>query len=236
MFCRKCGSSVSEGIAFCPKCGAKVEASAQKSAGAASGNPLPTFQPAMGLSGQYTQQSQNMKSENKSIKDQRKLFLAVGIGVAVVVVIALIAALIMNRRSDAADRAAKEYSVVGEWYSRDAIALGEVLQNRLEEQGNNQAVSVVVATMLGDAAAEINLTFTDSGSVYIGFGNVLLSIGEFTYEDLGNNKMLLQWNADISVLGTGLPIAIAYRAEYQVDEDTLRLDLFGYDAVFDKAE
>lgn len=47
--------------------------------------------------------------------------------------------------------------------------------------------------------------------------------------------MMQVCSVDISVLGTGLPITVAYGADYQADEDTLQMDLFGHDAVFDKA-
>lgn len=235
MFCKKCGSSVSEGASFCPKCGVKIERTAQKNTDVSSGITFTSLEPGTGLNGQYVQQSQDKKSGYKLTKDQQKLFLMIGIGVAVVALIAVIVALFLSRRASG-DETVEEYSVVGEWHSRDMIALGEVLQNRLVEQGDNQVISTIVAAMLGNATGEVNLTFTNSGNVYIGIDNVLVSIGEFTYEDLGNNRMLLQWKADISVLGTGVPIAVAYRANYQVTEDTLELDLFGYDAVFDKAE
>ena len=213
MFCKNCGSPMEDGAAFCPNCGDKV---------------IPDgFQPVGSMNNEVYKQQQK--------GNQRKVFLAVGISAALLVVIAVVAVLAISLWS-IGGKHVEQYSVVGEWYSRDAITFGEILQEQLAEQGNNEIVTAVLSTMLGNLTGKLNLTFTDSGSVYIGIDNVLVSLGEFTYEDLGNNRMLLRWEMDISILGTGLPISVAYRADYQVSKDTLQLDLFGHDVVFERAE
>ena len=43
---------------------------------------------------------------------------------------------------------------------------------------------------------------------------------------------MLVWRGDVSVLGIGTQVAIAYRSEYELDGDILHLDLFGFDATF----
>lgn len=202
MICSNCGSVVEEETVFCPNCGNRIK------------QPM------------ETQEQDNAESALVKRFDKSKL-LAVGIVLAVVVfTVGLVIGLVLSKKSQ------KENSLVGEWHSQDLIDLGDILEEKLEDQGINTMIAGALGSMLESMEGKLNLTMTENGNLYIGTGDLLLSIGEFTYENIGDGTILLVWRGDISVLGIGTQVAIAYRSEYELDGDILHLDLFGFDATF----
>lgn len=181
---------------------------------------------------------QKPKKEFKISKDKKKLIIIAGITVvafAVIIgIIVLISKFIPNNKREME----AEYSVVGEWKSEDLIDLEDIFEEIMEESGVPSWATAKVVSMLGmDKIGEVTLTFTPNGSIYIGTGGVSITAAHFSYEDLGNSKMMLMVDAsEISILGTSIPIGVSYTSEYSVSKDTMVLDFFGYEAKFIREE
>lgn len=226
MFCKKCGSSMKDDAAFCPKCGEKTgKMKPQTSSPALMGMPMDFGQPMV----QQTQNvEQKQKKDFKLSKSQKKIALTVGIIIAVIAVIAGIVALIIGLIS-------KKNTIVGEWKSQDIVDLADAFSGLLEEQGFSGWEAELISSALGMAADNITLSFTESGNMRIKIGPVSPSIGKFTYEDLGD-KIVINYECDATVFGIGIPINVSYTAKYDVDGDTMTLDLFGYRTKFKRVE
>ena len=202
MICSNCGGVVEEETVFCPNCGNRIK--------------------------QTMETQEQDKAESALVKRfVKSKLLAVGIVLALVIfTVGLFIGLSLLKKTQ------KTNSLVGEWHSQDLIDLGDILEEKLEDQGINTMIAGALGSMLESMEGKLNLTMTENGNLYMGTGDLLLSIGEFTYEDIGDGTMLLVWRGDISVLGIGTQVAIAYRSEYELDGDILHLDLFGFDATF----
>lgn len=226
MFCKKCGSNIKDDAAFCPKCGEKTGKMKPQTA-----SPVLTEMP-MSFGQPMMQQTQNVEQKQKKdfklSEDQKKIALTVGIVIAVIAVIAGIIALIIGLTS-------KKNTIVGEWKSQDMVDLADAISGLLEAQGFSGWEAELVSGALGMAADKVTLTFTESGNMRIKIGSVSPSIGKFTYEDLGD-EIIINFECDATVFGFGIPINFSYTAKYDVDGDTMTLDLFGYRTKFKRVE
>lgn len=226
MFCKKCGSSMKDDAAFCPKCGEKTGKMKPQTS-----SPVLTEMP-MSFGQPMVQQTQNVEQKQKKdfklSEDQKKIALTVGIVIAVIAVIAGIIVLIIGLTS-------KKNTIVGEWKSQDMVDLAGAISELLEAQGIAEWQAELVAAALGTAADNITMTFTESGNMRIKIGSVSPSIGKFTYEDLGD-EIIINFECDATVFGFGIPINLSYTAKYSVDGDSMTLDLFGYRTKFSRVE
>lgn len=173
MICSNCGGVVEEETVFCPNCGNRIK--------------------------QTMETQEQDKAESAVVKrfDKSKL-LAVGIVLALVIfTVGLFISLSLLNKTQ------KTSSLVGEWHSQDLIDLGDILEEKLKDQGINTMIAGALGSMLESMEGKLNLTMTENGNLYIGTGDLLLSIGEFTYEDIGDGTILLVWRGNISVLGIG---------------------------------
>ena len=227
MFCKKCGSSIKDDAAFCPKCGEMTgKMKPQTTSSVLTGM-------AMGFGQPMVQQTQNLeqKKDFKLSVNQKKMVLTVGIIIIVIAVIAGIIALIIGLAANNKEEVEAEYSIVGEWKSEDLMDLEEMWIGILEEGGVSRGVADLALsfTSIGKFA-EATFTFTPSGYIYVG-DDVSLNFGSFSYEDMGNGKMLLKFDAsDLSIIGISIPVSVSYTAKYSVDKDSMTIDFFGYDA------
>ena len=121
-----------------------------------------------------------------------------------------------------------EVSLVGEWKSDDLVTLENAFEDMLIEQGiPGWIASLLVDEMGFGELSELTLRFTGNGSILIGAGDVSVGIGTFTYDKLGEGRLVLKYNLDASVLGFGVPVSIAYTSDYTLTADSMEMDFFG---------
>lgn len=231
MFCKNCGSNVKDGASFCPQCGSSISVATPLAGG---WNP-------QGL--QTTAYS--VETERKASTSSRKFLPVLGIVLAVIAVVAVvtvvgiavvvkIVAVGANAFRTAEEQLQAEYTIVGDWVSPEDHSLVDVLTNMLAEQGLGDVAGSVVQAMGLDGKGQIGLCFTENGKMYLGVDDVYVSIGSFSYEDMGGNHVMMNYSLDFSAFGFNVPIALSYKARYQVDRDSLTLDLFGEEIDFIK--
>ena len=227
MFCYKCGKAIEEKSEICPFCGIELDGAAQEL----------KQENSLGSSLFSTDQikksapSGSVKTHRPSlgIAASSKLILAIGLIAALIAVIT--AVLYFRRAADAEEK----YSVVGLWKSREAISLGENLSELLEESGLPKTLTSAVISLMGlGADGDVTLRFTENGNIYAGVNDFSVSIGNLLWEDLGDNRLMLRYDIQISILGNSVPVTLAYESEYEVDEDSLTLDLFGHRTRFSR--
>lgn len=155
---------------------------------------------------------------------------------AVAAILLVIAALIAVKALGGSKKE-KEYSVVGEWNSRDLMNLEDMFVDILETQvGLDFSTARAVAELLGmdDEQAVITFWFTDSGAIHLSAGGLSIGGDPLSYEILDKDTMLLRFAMNVDLWATTIPINISYTADYKVTEDRLTLDLFGYKVTFDR--
>lgn len=133
----------------------------------------------------------------------------------------------------------KEYSVVGEWNSRDLMNLTDMFVEVLETQvGLDFTTAREVAEVLGldDGQAALTFWFTDSGVIHLSVDGLSIGGDPLSYEILDEDTMLLRFEMNVNLWAATIPINISYTADYKVTEDRLTLDLFGYRVIFDRME
>lgn len=226
MFCKKCGSNIKDDAAFCPKCGERTgKMKPQTAPPVLTGMPMSFGQP---MAQQTQTVGQKPEKRFNLSESQKKLMMKIGIAVVIVAVIVGIIAMIVNLVS-------KKNTIVGEWKSQDLVDLADAFEGLLEAEGFSGWEAELVVGVLGIAADEITMTFTESGRVDLKIGGFSVNVGTFTYEDMGD-EVALNYDCDASVFGIGIPIHLSYTAKYNVDGDTMTLDLFGYRTKFRRVE
>lgn len=156
MFCEKCGSSMSEGAAFCPQCGNPVKSAVQSSENASIPGMIPVSQLPLG-NGQTAQAGQGNVGKPKSDISWKPIA-AIGGGVlALVVVIVLIVVLVINLGDDGgsssrrnrdteeySSRAGRDKEVVSE---NKELILGDWVSHRDSTMGSEFAVRFLEETI-----------------------------------------------------------------------------------------
>lgn len=224
MFCKNCGSNIKEGSGFCPKCGSSIGAAVP----AGGGMPLQGFQ-------MMSERPEEKATSRREMGNAgKKIVLILCIVLAAVVVIAGIVALVSHLLKAeepeieyTAEEPEIEYTIIGEWVSTEDGSLVNALAALLEEKDmGNMADSMIEFMGLG-GKGNINLCFTENGNMYLGMDNVFPRVGSFTYEDMGGNSVMMNYNLDLSAYGFNVPLSLSYKAKYRVNEDGLTIDLFG---------
>lgn len=229
MFCKKCGQEIKAGVKYCQKCGNEVgSVLPQMQGGSQASSSYQPMQPVrFDPNGQFQENSQPKLDSNKGNENNKRiLFLCIGI--AVIVLAAVLIALFVRGRDKGPEEEEVEVSLVGEWKSDDLVNLKSYMRSILIEKGvPGIAADFVIEQMGMDSLGELTLTFTDSGSILVGMDGVSLSVGTFTYEELSEGRLLLNYQLNASILGTSIPISIAYAADYTLERDSLGMDFFG---------
>ena len=133
----------------------------------------------------------------------------------------------------------KEYSIIGEWNSRDLMNLEDMFVDILETQvGLDFTTAEAVAEVLGldDGRAALTFWFMDSGAIHLSAGGFSIGGDPLNYEILDKDTMLLRFEMNVDLWAATIPINLSYTADYKVTEDQLTLDLFGYKVTFDRLE
>lgn len=228
MFCKKCGQEIKVGVKYCPKCGNEVGSGLpQIQRGSQAGS---SYQPVQSvrfdLNGQFQQNSQPKQDSNKGNENNKRiLFLCIGI--TVIVLAAVLIALFVRGRDKEPEEEDVEVSLVGEWKSDDIVNLEAYMRNILIEEGVPSIAAGYVIELMGmDSWSELTLTFTNSGSILVGMDGVSLSVGTFTYEELSEGRLLLNYQLNASVLGTSIPISIVRTGDYTLNGNSLEMEFF----------
>ena len=221
MFCHRCGKAIEEKSEVCPFCGIKLDGSNQ---GLKQENNLDS--PLFSIDQiEKTAPSGSVKTNRSSLGIARSGRVLLTIGLVAVLAAVIIAVLHFSRPTDVEET----YSIVGLWKSREAVSLGENLSELLEESGLPEAIASAAVSLMGlGPDGEVTLRFTENGNIYIGANGISFCIGNLLWEDLGDNRLMLRYDVEVSVFGNSMPVSLAYEAEYEVDEDNLTLDLFGH--------
>ena len=151
--------------------------------------------------------------------------------------ILLVAAVLIAVKVLDGSKKEKEYSVVGEWNSRDLMNVEAMFVDILEtEVGLDFTTAQAVAEFLGldDERAVLTFWFMDSGAIDLSAGGLSIGGNPLSYEILDKDTMLLRFEMNVDLWAVTIPINISYTADYKVTEDRLTLDLFGYKVTFDR--
>lgn len=215
MFCNHCGKEIPDSVKFCPGCGQECAPRKEK-----------LLFESYALAESPVQKPAAQKAAPEGRNRVRK---RAGITLAAVAIILFCIWLGFRFGSGILE---EEYSIAGEWASKDLIDFREIMESVLTDK---LELSDVVAGAFLDAIgmdsdnlSELTFTFTESGSIRIGVYGYSVGVGDFTYEIVDESKMLL----DFSVTVVTLPLHLSYRASYWVGEKMMKVDFFGYELTF----
>lgn len=264
-FCKKCGSNVPAGKKFCPKCGSKIEIqgrsdSVAPSAFGVSGGTNSAIPPAFGVPGgannavppvsgaatgfqsaqsKPAQQAGVRTGQSHASRNLLPICLIVAGAAVLILAIVLIVRAVRSGEEDSVEPEPEKYSILGEWLSDDAVNLNKTLENWMVDAGLSESLAAMVTNITGMAMDNVTVYFDEKGTMDISVGGVSLGILEFTYEELGNNRMKLSWEIPVDLRAVGVEVDlqnISYRAKYSVSADKLTLDLFGTEVEFTRQE
>lgn len=222
MFCKNCGSNIKDGAGFCPKCGSSTGMAAPS---VGSGIPQ-EFQMTLNRS------DTRATSRRNTGEAWKKLLPVFGIVLAAILVVVGIAAVAAHIRGAGEPEPEIEYTIMGDWVSTEDHSLVDALVNLMEKEGIGDMANSVVQLMGLDGKGRIGLCFAESGNMYLGVDKVFVSIGAFSYEEIGKGSVMMNYNLDLNAWGFNVPISLSYKAKYRVDEVGLTLDLFGEEINF----
>lgn len=224
MFCKKCGKSIKDNVAFCPYCGGQINKNKEI---------LNVSKKSNGLMTSFLTEEEKGGSQTKyfagGLKEKDKMILIGAICGAVVFVSICIILLLMGKDTEEKSEE-KEYPIIGEWSSDDLSDLGSILGDAVGGGITGEAVEFLIGNALGEAT----VTFSESGQLYISFYDVSVTPGEVTYEIIGSNRMRLAWEIVIPVWGES--VTASYNTDYKVNKDTMTLDFFGEKITLDRIE
>lgn len=218
--CKKCGNTVRDNACFCPKCGTKIQNPASKQ------DSFPNF-----VSGGFQTDYNSPIGHKKAgwnVAQKRNLMIAISVLMGVVLLVIGIRVLGNGKDNEKEN---EKYSLIGTWYSEDTVNLEKGIREVLEDKAglSNGMIDAVMELSGLDYLGDIAITFTESGGMRFSASKVSFEVGKFSYEDIGNNTMLLKYGLQVPVVGD---ISIAYEAKYTLKKDSLTLDLFGVETKF----
>lgn len=213
MFCKNCGSSVKEGIKFCPKCG---KALTQKAVQKSGSFPFTGAQEAVRMPGAGRIQGNS--------GNRKKLFVIVAAAAAAIAI--LLAVCYRN--------AHKEYTIVGEWVSTDEVDMGWLIDAVMEENGiSGMSAEILLSALAAWYEVSDNLTFVfyERGEFGITVGGIGVSFLETTYEQMPNGKLNL--NFGFTGILKQIPIrGLSFHVKCKVGKNKMSMELFGNDLHF----
>lgn len=236
MFCKNCGSTVQDGIRFCPKCG-KATAGRARRNGAASGAGREFGYAGVGSGMENfgytgTGNAAGMSGAGGArakAADANKLFMIVA---AVAVVVVAMTVFFAVRRNNAD----KNASIVGEWVSTSTVDMGGLLDAVLEANGISGMGAQMIRSAL-DAWYNINdnlaLVFYERGDFGITFGGAGVTVLDMTYEQMPNGK--LNMNIGFNGILKQIPIkGLSFNVKCKVKKDTMTMEVFGSELQFQR--
>ncbi len=249
MFCKKCGSKISDNAKFCPKCGAVSGAGGAntdtgiygRAPGSQGAEHTQQMMPGMDIGAwQYNRQT---RPEKKGMDGKTKKILLISvIAILAAAAVAGMAVLTVSavRKSHKSKDEDEKASIVGEWKSEDAVNGERILYEMLADVlglPDDIAEGLIEYLGLDDILGSMTVTFTPSGSIYLGIDS--FSIGtlfSLEYEEMGDDRVIITVRTDgFSLFGTSIPsLSANYTADYTVTEDTLKIDFFGETIKFER--
>lgn len=215
MFCKSCGKEIKNESDFCSYCGTKINK--PHSYHNSHSQTFPDFE----LKDNFTIEPHVAPRKTTSVLKNKKLSPIIILILCFVCIFSVF--LLINIK--------KEYPIEGEWISDDLIVLPEVVREYVQNEGYPEVIADVLIEMLSldDIGTNMTIIFTEDNKILltmkgISFGSDLLS-----YQKVGENKILLQFEWSGSIAGTSIPISIGYTGKYKVEKNKLLIDFFGYD-------
>ena len=125
----------------------------------------------------------------------------------------------------------KEYPLEGEWKSDDLTVLPEIIRGYVQKEGYPVELADIVVEMLSldDIGEDLIIVFTEDNRILLIMNGITVGSDLLSYQKIGENKILLQFEWKGTILGTSIPISAGYTGEYKVDKNKLSIDFFGYD-------
>ena len=211
MFCKSCGKEIKNTADFCSFCGIKIVKS--QTYGNGSTLAVPNFQ--------AVENVQETTKKKLSLFQSEKMLPIIILLLCFVCVLSVF--LVINSK--------KEYPLEGEWKSDDLTVLPEIIYEYVQSKEYPVEFADVIVEMLAldDIGEAMTLVFTEDNKILLIMNGVTLGSDLLSYQKIGENKILLQFEWNGSILGTSIPISIGYTGEYKVNKNKLSIDFFGYD-------
>lgn len=211
MFCKKCGKNIKDTTSFCPYCGCQIKKNKESKN---INNETSVLVPSV-LTEKEKEKIQKRWLIKNPMEENGRGWLWV-IGVFIILILATSLTFIFVRKQKQTDDI-ETYSIIGEWSSEDLSDLGSIMSKAAGDNG------WIIDGIIGDALGEVTVTFLESGSIILSCYDLSMSIGTFTYEIIGDNKMMLIYE----VTAWNNPVRISYSTNYKVSEHRMTLDFFG---------
>lgn len=209
MYCKKCGGKIQDGVNICPTCGMIGDAI----------SPMNFYS---------TDLSDNESHVQK--RPDKKKSIIVAVIICLLIVFLGVGGFVLWNNS-------RTYEVAGEWRSLDLIQLDDIIvQTLVEDAGIEEEIAVYIVDLLHlEEAKDVTFTFTPSGKILIGYnGGTGHVLGDISYEELGDNKMTLTYDNEITipVINYTIPIKFSKNIDYEVSKDMLSLYVNGKTIIF----
>lgn len=210
MFCKSCGKEIKDTDDFCSFCGIKIVKT--QNYGISNSLVVSNFQ---------TLGDVPQTSKKGSFLKNRKMFLIIILLLFFLCVFTVL--LVINSQ--------KEYPLEGEWKSDDLTVLPEVIRGYVKDEGYPVEIADIVVEMLAldDIGEDLIIVFTEDNRILLIMNGITVGSDLLSYQKIGENKILLQFEWNGTILGTSIPISAGYTGEYKVDNNKLSIDFFGYD-------